>query len=134
MGRTLDEMIAAQSPETQAKIEARYHELLEEAHGLAEVRKMVAQSQSKIAETLHIKQPSVSRMERQADMYLSTLRDYIRAAGGELQLVVRLPNRKHPVMLTGLGDIHEPGRTLAPMGRPKKRAGTPGTHGRRKAG
>jgi len=105
MGRTLEEMIAAETPEVQAKIEARTLELIEEARGLAEFRKLAAHSQEGLAAKLHLKQPAVSRLERQADMYLSTLRSYIEAAGGKLELVVTLPNRA-PVMLTGLGADH----------------------------
>ncbi|HNX98890.1 MAG TPA: XRE family transcriptional regulator, partial [Candidatus Aminicenantes bacterium] len=42
-----------------------------------------------IASVLNIKQPSVSQIERQTDMYLSTLRSYVEAVGGELELTVR---------------------------------------------
>ena len=42
---------------------------------------------------LNIKQPSVSKIEKQADMYLSTLRSYVQAIGGALELVVTLPGR-----------------------------------------
>ncbi len=106
MGRTLEEMIAAEAPETQAKIEARYLELVEEARGLAEIRRLTAHSQVEIAGKLRVKQPSVSRIERQADMYLSTLREYIEAAGGKLRLVVTLPKHR-PVVLTGLGEVSD---------------------------
>ncbi len=110
MGRTLEEMIAAETPEIQAKIDARHLELVDEAQGLAEIRRLTAHSQVEIAGKLRVKQPSVSRMERQADMYLSTLREYIEAAGGKLRLVVTLPSHR-PVVLTGLGEISaRPGR------------------------
>jgi hypothetical protein len=61
-------------------------------------------AQAEIAAALKIKQPSVSKIERQADMYLSTLRSYVQAIGGELDLVVRLPSRA-PVRLHRLGDL-----------------------------
>jgi len=104
MGRTLEEMIAAEAPDVRARIEARALELAEEAEGLTEIRKLSAHTQVGLAEKLRVKQPSVSRMERQADMYLSTLREYVEAAGGTLRLVVTLPNRA-PVILTGLGEL-----------------------------
>ena len=53
---------------------------------------------------LNIKQPSVSKMERQADMYLSTLRDYVKAIGGELDLIVRLPKRR-ALRINRLGEV-----------------------------
>jgi hypothetical protein len=37
--------------------------------------------------------PSVSKIEKQPDMHLSTLRSYVEAVGGELELVVKLPQR-----------------------------------------
>jgi hypothetical protein len=126
MGRTLEEMIASEAPAIQAKIEARFTELEDEAAGLAEIRKLAAHSQVELAHKLHVKQPSISRMERQADMYLSTLREYIEAAGGKLRLVVTLPNHS-PVVLTGLGDIGErramptPGMIAKKVGKAKPR-------------
>ncbi len=104
MGRTLEEMIAAETPEIRAKIETRYGELVEEAETLAAVRKVAARTQEEVAKRLKIKQPSVARLERQSDMFISTLRGYIEAAGGKLHLMVKFPARA-PLMLTGLGDI-----------------------------
>jgi hypothetical protein len=60
-------------------------------------------AQAEIAATLRIKQPSVSKIEKQADMYLSTLRSYVEAIGGELDLVVRLPSRR-AMRLNRLGE------------------------------
>lgn len=40
-----------------------------------------------------LSQPFVSKIEKQTDMYLSTLRKYIEAIGGKLELVVKLPKR-----------------------------------------
>ncbi|WP_352549667.1 XRE family transcriptional regulator [Mesorhizobium sp. M0027] len=57
-----------------------------------------------VATALNIKQPSVSKIEKQADMYLSTLRSYIEAFGGKLELTVKLPT--HPtIRLHSLGDV-----------------------------
>jgi hypothetical protein len=43
-------------------------------------------------ELLGIPQGAVSRLERHTDMYVSTLRNYIRAMGGELKITVVFPN------------------------------------------
>jgi hypothetical protein len=59
---------------------------------------------SAIAATLKVKQPSISKIERQTDMYLSTLRRYVEAIGGELDLVVRLPSRR-VMRLHRLGEV-----------------------------
>src|SRR5712691_4344607 len=107
MGRNLTQIIADLPPERQAKIDARYRELRDEVEGLRELRQVAGKAQADIASALNIKQPSVSKMEKQADMYLSTLRSYVQAIGGELDLVVRLPKR--PALR-----IHQLGDALAP--------------------
>jgi transcriptional regulator with XRE-family HTH domain len=50
--------------------------------GLRELRKIAGKAQAEIAMALNIKQPSVSKIEKQTDMYLSTLRSYVEAIGG----------------------------------------------------
>ncbi len=103
MVRSLNDMLADLPPERQAGVEARYQELKQEIEGLRELRQIAGKAQLEIAETLNIKQPSVSKIEKQADMYLSTLRSYVEAVGGKLELVVKLP--RHPALhLQHLGD------------------------------
>ncbi|PRD41050.1 XRE family transcriptional regulator [Phyllobacterium phragmitis] len=104
MARTLNDFIAELPLERQAEIEARYQELKQEVESLRELRQIAGKAQEDIATALNIKQPSVSKIEKQADMYLSTLRGYVEAIGGELELTVKLPSR--PVLhLRSLGDI-----------------------------
>jgi hypothetical protein len=93
MARSLNDMLAELPPERQAAVDARYQELKQEVEGLRELRQIAGKAQLEIAETLNIKQPSVSKIEKQADMYLSTLRSYVEAVGGKLELVVKLPRR-----------------------------------------
>lgn len=104
MGRSLNDIIAELPPDEQERIEARYQELKQEVEGLRELRQIAGKAQADIATALNIKQPSVSKIERQADMYLSTLRSYVEAIGGELELTVKLPER--PVLrIHSLGDV-----------------------------
>jgi Helix-turn-helix domain len=42
-----------------------------------------------LADVLHVQQPSIAKMEKHTDMYLSTLRSHIEAMGGELEVIVR---------------------------------------------
>jgi transcriptional regulator with XRE-family HTH domain len=104
MGRNLNQIIADLPADRQARIDARYREMKAEVEGLRELRKVAGKAQADIASALNIKQPSVSKIEKQADMYLSTLRSYIEAIGGELDLVVRLPERP-ALRLQHLGDV-----------------------------
>jgi hypothetical protein len=64
---------------------------------------ITGKEQLDVAAALRIKQPSVSKIEKQTDMYLSTLRSYIEAIGGKLELVVKLPKRP-AIRLHQLGD------------------------------
>jgi hypothetical protein len=69
------------------------HEIRQEVKGLRELRMIAGKAQADVATALRIKQPSVSKVENQTDMYLSTLRAYVEAIGGTLELIVRLPDR-----------------------------------------
>ena len=114
MARTLNQVISELSPERRQRIERRYRELKQEVESLRELREIAGKAQADVAIALKIRQPSVSKIEKQADMYLSTLRGYVEAVGGELELVVKLPRR--PVLrLHRIGDAV--GRTSRSRGR-----------------
>jgi len=115
MGRTLNQIISELPPERQRRIEKRYQELKQEVESLRELRKIAGKAQADVANALKIKQPSVSKIEKQTDMYLSTLRSYVEAVGGELELVVKLPQR--PVLR-----LHQLGHALGQPSRSRKRS------------
>jgi len=104
MGRTIDEVIAELAPPRREALEARAQELLLRVEGLKALRILAERSQEQIAESLGIKQPSVHKIERQTDLYLSTLRRFIEAAGGELELRVTLPG-KGVIQLTTMAEL-----------------------------
>jgi hypothetical protein len=58
-----------------------------------------------MAQALGAKQPSVLKIERQTDLYLSTLKRFVEAAGGTLELRVDLPGQG-VLHLTGMGDLN----------------------------
>jgi hypothetical protein len=60
--------------------------------GLRDVRHLVGESQTAIAASLGLDQAGVSRIEKREDWKLSTLRDYVAAMGGVLELRVRFPS------------------------------------------
>jgi transcriptional regulator with XRE-family HTH domain len=107
MGRTLSDFISSLPEEDQRRIEEQFQQLQQEVESLKELRRAAGKAQVEIAAALKIKQPSVSKIERQADMYISTLRSYVEAIGGELELTVRLPSRP-PLRLRQLSDMLEP--------------------------
>ena len=104
MAVRLQDKLAKLPPERLAKVERRAAELREEEMTLRELRKALALTQTAMAAKLDIKQASVARIEQRSDLLLSTLRDYVEAMGGELEIVARLPDRR-PVRLRAIGDI-----------------------------
>lgn len=93
MGRSLHDIIAALPHDEQVADDARHQDLTQEVEGLRELRHIAGKAQADIAFALNITQPSVSKIEKQTDMHLSTLRNYVEAIGGELELTVKLPKR-----------------------------------------
>jgi DNA-directed RNA polymerase specialized sigma subunit len=104
MTRTLEEVVASLPERERLAIKKRKKELLDEIEGLPMLRSIAERSQKEIAEKLGVKQPSVHKMEKQADLYLSTLRRFVEAAGGVLELRVTLPGKK-PFKLTKIGEL-----------------------------
>ena len=89
MARSLDQVLAGLPAKRRAKIEQRANELAT----LKELREAVERTQEELAASLGVGQDTVSRIERRSDILLSTLRRYVEAMGGELELVARFPNR-----------------------------------------
>ncbi|EDN67573.1 conserved hypothetical protein [Beggiatoa sp. PS] len=58
---------------------------------ISELQRARSLSQENIAETLLMKQANISKMERRTDIYISTLRSYIEAMGGQLDIIARFP-------------------------------------------
>jgi DNA-binding XRE family transcriptional regulator len=106
MGKSLDEVMQAMPSERRVRIEARTQELLVEVEGLKALRVLAKRSQEQIAQGLGIKQPSVLKIERQTDLYLSTLRRFVEAAGGTLELRIQLPGTG-VLSLTGMGELSD---------------------------
>lgn len=73
---------------------------------LAELRRARRLTQEQLASDLHVNQASVAKLERRTDMYLSTLRRFVEAMGGELELVARFPDQPG-VQLRGIGELGE---------------------------
>jgi Helix-turn-helix domain len=104
MARTLDEMIKRLPKSRRERIDRRFRELRDEVESLQQLRQAAGRAQVDIAAALRIKQPSVSKIEKQTDLYLSTLRGYVEALGGKLELVVRLPAHR-PLRIRQLGHV-----------------------------
>lgn len=92
--RTLDEVIASRSPESQARIKEMADEMILEV-GLQMMREELQLSQKQVAEAMGISQPAVTKLgQRGNDLKLATLKRYVEAMGGKLSLDVELPTGK----------------------------------------
>ena len=92
MAKTFDELVKrTTTAATRERAVRRSRKLLAELL-LSEVRRLAGKSQRELAKTLGIKQPSLSKLESQDDMQLSTLRRIVEALGGELQVLARFPH------------------------------------------
>lgn len=106
MAKNLDHVLDSLPAGRREKIEERAAELAT----LKDLRLAMRKTQVELAEVLHIGQESVSRLEQRSDMLLSTLRGYVEAMGGTLELVARFPNRP-PVVIDHLTDKPATGRS-----------------------
>lgn len=104
MSRTLAQIVGSLPARQQAKIRTRTEKLI----SLETIRRGAELTQAALAKRLGIGQDAVSRIERQPDMLVSTLRRYVESAGGELELVVRFPGKRAPVRIEPLHAKRKP--------------------------
>ena len=90
------------------RMETVLTEINERQATLAQVRKARELTQATIAELLEMDQSEVSRLEHRSNMMLSTLRSFIRATGGELQLIVTFPDAEPLELLVGSRTANQP--------------------------
>ena len=83
--RNFKELQAKMGPERQARNRGKAEEMMVELP-LAELRAARELTQKQLAETLGVSQAAISKLERRADMYVTTLRKFIEAMGGRLEM------------------------------------------------
>jgi DNA-binding XRE family transcriptional regulator len=91
MAKNFKELQEKMPREVRLRSEALAEKMISEM-GLTELRAAMDMTQESLANALHVKQASISKMERRSDMYISTLSKIIEAMGGELQIVAKMPN------------------------------------------
>ena len=97
-------LVAKMPPERQARV-ARLTEDLRDEMDLAQLRAARKLSQAALGEILHVEQPAIAKIEKRADMYVSTLRRFIEAMGGELEITARFAG--HTVKIANFGGLDE---------------------------
>ena len=90
MARKLEQLLADLPEQRRVAIEVRAGNLAT----LKDLRQAVEQTQQDLAAKLGVGQDAISRLEKRSDMLLSTLRRYVEATGGTLELVAKFPNRQ----------------------------------------
>ena len=105
-GKILGDIYDALPESRRRDIKARAAKKIEAIRGLQELRKLAGFTQNDLAGQLGLPQSNISRLEKNSDMLLSTLRNYVEAVGGTLQLTVELPDCQ-PIKLTKVGDESE---------------------------
>ena len=91
MAKNFKELQANMSPERRARNEAAAAKMIDEM-ALDELREARDLTQEQLARLLHVNQAAVSKMERRADMYITTLQGVIKAMGGRLEIRAIFPN------------------------------------------
>jgi len=88
-------------PARRANLERHRVETLAEivAYNLTELRKIREVTQSELAEALGVRQPSVSRVEHTDDLQLSTLRGYVEALGGRVEVTAVFGDERFPIAI-----------------------------------
>jgi len=91
MAKSFDELVKRTTTrKVRQQAAGRARELLGELL-LKEIRECAGKSQRQVADALGIKQPGLSKLEKQSDMQISTLRRIVNALGGELEVSARFP-------------------------------------------
>ena len=91
MAKKFSDLRAKMNPEAQKRAAAMAQTMVAEMP-LNALRQARCLSQKMLAELLQVQQPSIAKIEKRTDMYLSTLRSLIEAMGGELDVVARFPD------------------------------------------
>lgn len=89
--KSWEEIKAKAAPETLAAA-ARKTDAMLVAFELNELRKARRLTQEELAQRLGTRQANVSKLERRADVRVSTLRDVVEAMGGELRITAHFPD------------------------------------------
>jgi transcriptional regulator with XRE-family HTH domain len=107
MARKFSELREKMSPAARAASDREFQRMVEEMP-LRKLRAARELTQENLASVLRVKQSEISKIERRADMYLSTLASYVKALGGTLELRAAFPNGE-VIKINQFESLTEPG-------------------------
>ena len=90
MAKKFKDLRKAMRPEAQHRSHKKAMQMMAELP-LAELRQARHFSQKQLAAELDVQQPAVAKLEKKADMYISTLRRFVEAMGGQLEISAHFP-------------------------------------------
>lgn len=117
MAKKFSTLRSKMSAESRARSQERANRYREEM-ALDELREARKLTQEALAEILNVKQSAISKLERRADMYVSTLRNVVKGMGGELKIEAVFPDGK--VAIKRFRNVNGP---TAPTVKTRKAAG-----------
>ena len=99
------------SPESEQRVAIQVDRLNEQL-GLAGLRARSSKTQAEVAEAIGTTQSAVSRIERQDDLLISSLNDYVSATGGRLRLIAAYDDHEIEIDLPSAPQRDEPERSF----------------------
>jgi hypothetical protein len=111
MTTSWNETLAKLPVDEQAAIAKRSREVMAEYVGLKGLSKARRLSRAALAARLHTDQAGVSKLEKRANLLLSTLKGYVEAAGGSLEIVARFPDGP-ALRIDRLGQVGRPKKLM----------------------
>lgn len=96
MAKSFKTLRAKMSPASKALSKKIAHDLRQEIR-LTELRHALDISQEELGELLNKKQAAISRLERRSDMHISTLRAFVKALGGKLEIIASFPDASYHI-------------------------------------
>lgn len=91
----LSELDALMTDDELSQAKQQAAEMLLELN-LAEIRRSVQKSQTQVAESMGVKQPTIASLEKTGkDVKLLSLKRYVEALGGRLRIDIEMPDGQH---------------------------------------
>jgi predicted transcriptional regulator len=91
MAKPFRNLVEKMPSESQERIKRRTDQMHSEM-ALQELRQAMQLTQQELADHLRMNQAAVSKLEHQSDMFVSTLRRFVMAMGGELRIIAHFPH------------------------------------------
>ena len=90
MAKKFEKLTGKMNPERVKRAKSKAKDIMAEML-LSEIRKDVGLTQEDLAKAIGIKQASLSKLESQEDMQITTLQRLVKALGGQLELIAHMP-------------------------------------------